>query len=417
MIYRKKWQKRWYPSALSFLRDCLISILPFKLPVFARRALFGFNPKFIFLVHPRRKEDIFIALPFFKFLRFLLPKAIRFKVIQAIPPFILGSLRTPNGVDGLVITTTKLPEYLLSRRKGSIKEAYKSIRFASKLAERGAYFGLGGWWPMVTRRGLAIDRYAKRFNLNITSGHTGTLCSIVLSIQRIADLCELSLKDMRILVLGVGKMGSNVVQALYGSVKSIFIYDSNVMKVNRLENELTNSPVNGNASAISRVNFNIESLREAMIRSHVCISTTSNIRRILRPEEIPDNVLIIDDSRPEAFPRIMDDRKNILVIEGGLLKIMDSRQDYDYGFGKSGNVFGCLAETYMLSCDNGARLRPTLGNLDNNNFSVMMSLLKRYNVAEGDFKCSNLKGREDIILRIVRSKNLSSPTLVNSHAD
>src|SRR3989338_7228429 len=125
-------------------------------------------------------------------------------------------------------------------------------------------------------------------------------------------------------------------------------------------------------------------MKEVLKNNHLLVCTTSNVRRILKPEEIPDNCIIIDDSRPEGIPREL--KGNRVVLEGGLMKISGIAQNYDYGFGIDENVFGCLAESFLLASGLSKSLTFTLGEVNFKNFLEMMSLCQKLNVTVGDFK-------------------------------
>ena len=96
--------------------------------------------------------------------------------------------------------------------------------------------------------------------------------------------------------------------------------------------------------------------------------------------------IAIDDARPEALPR--DPKNERLVLEGGLLKIKDAIINYDYGFGLDNNVFGCLGEAFMLALSNGENLKPTLGDVDIQNFLNMLNFSRENGVLAGDLKSS-----------------------------
>ena len=61
----KLWQRNPFVAILFLIRDFMVFLLPIRrLSAFAVNLLYGVRPKFIFFVHARRSEDIYIALPF-----------------------------------------------------------------------------------------------------------------------------------------------------------------------------------------------------------------------------------------------------------------------------------------------------------------------------------------------------------------
>lgn len=376
-------------SLIGYLRDLLAFVLPLpRLPKWLRIALFGVDPNFVFLVHPRRKADVFVAWPFAKPMRFLLGKRF-YAFLRLFPPTTLTSVKTPSGSCGIVVSSTWLPEDLSCDKKSALKEAYRCLRFSAKISGRGAYVGLGEWWPFLTRRGIALLDYSSELGVNVTSGYCGTLCSLVLSVEQIAAIGKIRMEDLNILILGVGKMGGSLARALLSRVHAITLYDKNTAKQERVARELA-IHINGIQKAEIMLLEHSSRLPAALQNADICICTTSNPRRILRPEQIPDNVLILDDSRPEALPRIYDNTRNILILEGGLLSIQGLIMEYDFGFGNCSSVFGCLAEAYIMACDHGKSLVPTIGDVDFENFRKMYSSLKRFSVETAEFRSGQI---------------------------
>jgi len=398
----RPWQKNVVTSLLHILRDTIIFLLPIKhIPSSLVKVLYGARPKFIFFVHPRRTEDIYIGFPPSVLMRRFLGKKLFLRIFSIFPPFVLSAVRTPLGIDGLIVSSPLLPEVFFKDRRKTLKEIIKGLFFSSKLVEKGAVFGLGALWPMVTRRGLALKRYAKLKNINITNGHCGTLISLFLLIRKIADLSNIKLEELKVVILGVGKMGENLARALYGKVAAITLVDINEKRLTFVEERLRE--VMGDTDIQKYSNRNdFGGVKEILKRNHVAVCTTSNTRRILKPEDIPDNCIIIDDSRPEGIPRSL--MGNRIVLEGGLMKIIGLVQHYDFGFGIDENVFGCLAESFLLTSDFSKELTPTLGDVNFENFYKMISICQKLNVIAGDFKCRDKIVEEDKIISIMKNK-------------
>ena len=401
MIYTKPWKRNSFLSLLKYCRDLIPAIWPGRFPRLLRRVLLGFQPDFAFIVHPRRKEDIFRACGFFGPVRSILGRRF-YKLLSFLPPVILGRIETPGGITGIVITSTWLPEQLLSGGRKTLLEGRRCLRMAAKLIDESQPIGLGGWWPIVTRRGLALREYAAgNLRVKITNGHCGTLCSLVLSIEKIATAANLKVSDLSIFILGAGRMGSNVARALNGRVKKITLFDKNRVKVERTVRELSTL---GSSTQICQVSGSVSDAKRVLVEHHLCICSTSNVSRLIQPDQLPNSIVVLDDSRPEAFPRLCDLSRNIIVIEGGLLKIRGSRSDYDFGFGRDENVFGCLAEAYLLARSKGNGLLPTVGDVDLQNFSRMLAMLDKYSVSVGDFRSGSRRVNQNWLGTIVRAK-------------
>ena len=235
MIYNKPSIKNLLLSFLAYVRDVILYLWPARVPKWIRRLLLGFQPDYVFLVHPRRKEDVFRAFSFFGPLRAGIGGQRFYRFLAFFPPGILGKVEAPNGVTGLIITSSWLPEALLKNKKKSLLEIRRCLKMASHLVDPWQPIGLGGWWPIVTRRGLALKKYAQGLRVSITNGHCGTLCSLCLSIEKIARIGDLKMTDLSILIIGAGKMGTNVARMLLGKVRHISLVDRNPVRLVQIE--------------------------------------------------------------------------------------------------------------------------------------------------------------------------------------
>lgn len=401
-IYRKKWQRNGYKSFFYYLRDCIINLLGVRrFSKFLLRLFFGFTPEFIFLVHARRLEDYFIGLPFLRILNKFISKQKLLKYLPKFSPCIIGTVRT-NKSNGLIVSSFFMPEDLIRDKKKTLEEARRALRFCNKISCKNAVVGLGAWWPMVTRRGLSLENYGKSLGLRITNGHCGTLMSIFLMIESTAKISNLGMGDMNIAILGAGKMGSAAAYALYGRVKTLTLIDVNAVNLSKLTKELRSKKKNTIVQSHLR-DINAVSLKKVLDNCHIGVCTTSNAHQIISSDDLPDEFIVIDDSRPEAISRETGSRSKI-ILEGGLIKIHKVKLNYDYGFGIDENVFGCLAESFILSIDRENNLTSTLGKVDMDNFYKMIKFCKNSDIEVGDFKTQDrlIKHEEirDVVTKI-----------------
>ncbi len=405
-IYRKKWQRGLLSTLLRYIRDNIVINLPVRrLPRFLIRILYGIDAKFAFLVHPRGYQDAFISLPFFKPLKFFLRRQVAYDFLSHTSPFILNRVRTPHGVQGIVIGQLTVPEIMFNKRKETLKQLERMIQFVGKVCAPHAVVGLGGWFPMVSRRGSSLEHLAKQLDLTITNGHCGTLASIYMTVEKITALASINFADLQLAVIGVGKMGTNVARAFNGKVKKITLIDineANLVKTKQLlEAAKLKTEIELHFSGQSDA-----SMKDILSRHHVGVCATSTFRNLLKLKDMPLGFIAIDDSRPEALPR--DPRKERIVLEGGLLKIAGAEIDYDYGFGAGDNVFGCLGEAFLVALDGQKQVKATVGDVDLDNFFRLLKLCHESGVTEGDLKSSNDTITKDDILSAVGRRKYSA---------
>lgn len=401
-IYTTKQKKSILFSFLSYLRDFIVFYMPVKkLPSFIRKFLYG-DISFIFFVHPRRAEDYYLGLPSYYFFSKLLSKKLLAKFAEKMPAGVLSSIVNKKN-KGIVLASVILPENLLKNRRASLIYATKATKFCCKITDKKTVVGLGGWWPTVSGGGKYLIPKNNDNNIVITNGHTGTLISIYLMIKKIINMSNIDSSQFKIIILGSGKMGSNVANVLNNRVKQISLYDINE---HNIQKTIKNLFVNAKSSKTLFKYFIKDSelsMHEILNQHHMAVCVTSNIGTILEPHDIPDDFICIDDSRPEAISRKFQSH-NKIILEGGLLKIADTKTNYDYGFGIDENVFGCLAEAYAIAIDKNDVLKPTLGNVLIEEFEKTKNFYCENNITVGDFKTGSIKISDMKIKEIINNR-------------
>lgn len=386
-IYRSKWHRKFCSSLFGYLRDAFVIALPIKrLPRVLTKLLYGIEPKFAFFVHPRTYQDVFVSSPFLELIRFLFRKKTALHILSFATPFVVNSVQTRQNINGFVIGQFTLPEIMFEKRKQTLAQLEKMMRFFRKIAYPEAVVGLGGWFPMVSRRGALLSELGKKLELTVTNGHCGTLSSIYMMVEKIANIGEIKLSELCLAIIGVGKMGANVARAFNGKLAKIILIDINegsLLKTKQmLEHEMNKTEIIIHISGKSG-----KPIKDVLKDCHLGVCATSSLRNILTLKDLPIGFIVIDDSRPEAMPR--DPRKERIVLEGGMLKIEGAKINYNYGMGEDDNVFGCLGEAFLVALDSKKNLQPTLGDVDMNNFFKLLDFAKENDVVEGDFKSSD----------------------------
>lgn len=388
--YYSKGRKR--VGLWSFFRDVLIACLPGKFSSLIVWSL-EYQPDYIFFTHPRNEEDIYATLPFIKYLKRVLPVGAFRSILRLSPCYIVAKVSGPDCKKGYIISTTELPETLFQSRELTIKTVKRSTAFFRKICtHKKAYISLAAWWPIVSNSGMLFERYIKDGDLmRITSGHTATIASIYLTVNKIADIAQLRLEEMKVLIIGVGKVGGAISELFAPLVKVLGLMDKNPIRIQVVKNNLV---VNGaKIGRIEAIPVSLPDSEDIILKKiatyDLTVCTTSNTGLLVSDPHRLRKCIILDDSRPEAFPRYYCAENRAVVLEGGLIKIKGIEMDSDFGFGVSANVFGCLAEAVILSLDAGKNVKPNIGDIDFQNLKNMISLFDKYGIAVGDFKCAD----------------------------
>ncbi|MCP4653483.1 MAG: hypothetical protein GY858_08925 [Candidatus Omnitrophica bacterium] len=403
VIYHSKKSKGAVVSFFGYLRDCVFFYFPFKrVPQWVRKGFYK-RIDYVFFIHPRRSEDWYLGLPFLSILRKFLKKERMQKIVSKMPPVVVSSIESNRG-RGVIMSSIILPERVMGDRKNSVAHAVGAVKFSRRISEGQCVVGLGAWWPIVTRRGEALRKAIADDNVIITNGHTGTAISMYMMIDKISNISGLKLNEFKIAVIGAGKMGTNIARILNGKVAELAVVDINEVNLRKIYDELQNSQSRGGTKIVSFLRKGGESAYSLLDKYHLAICVTSNARIVVKSDELPDYFIMIDDSRPEAISRKMDlDKK--LVLEGGIMKIIGAKTNYDYGFGVGQNVFGCLAETYALSIDKGKTLKPSLGDVDLSNFRNMLGFYRDNGIEVGDFKSGDKLIENEKIREFIHRRN------------
>jgi len=387
------------------LRDLLVAHLPFnQLPPWLIRLLYGFNPDFIFLGHLRDIKDLYDMIPFSNILRRFLSDKVILRIATFWPAGIVTHVKWGEKMQGFIVAIPILPEALFAKRENTIKAMNKIVKFIRKISYKKVYVGLAAWWPMVTNNGLAFKRVLKENDrIVVTNGHTATLLSIYFTINKISSLVDMPLNEMKIAVIGIGKMGTAVVEILNNKVKALGFFDKNGIRLNFIEKKIKTKQSHTAISKhfVANKQFSEKDIL-ALSRYHIAVCTTSNIDFIINNVNLLSDILVIDDSRPEAFPRIVDIKKKIVVLEGGLIKFKDIKVGVDFGFGKKDNVFGCMAEAIILAMNKERQIRPTLGDVDFDNFEKMSNFCKENDISEGDLKSGQRNINNEILSKVLK---------------
>lgn len=390
---------------LSFFRDVLVANLP--LPSKLITKLIPYSPDFIFLTHPRNNEDILATFPFLRILSKFIPYSIVRKLLNLSPCYIVSNVNAPKGKRGYVISVVELPEKMFASRERTQKLIKGCAEYFKKICSKKTYVGLAAWWPIVSNAGQAFNTYLKENDLvKITNGHTATLTSIYLSLLRTSEIIGTSLAKLRVLIIGVGKVGGALSHMLAGKVEKIGLIDKNKMRLQVLKKQVEKINPKLQLETILIEDSNGESIILKELQKYdLSVCTTSNTDLLISDANCLRSCIIFDDSRPEAFPRIFSKERKVVVLEGGLMKIPGVSMDSDFGFGQNENIFGCLSEAIILALDEYGEVKPNVGELDFDNLYKLIEFCKRQGIKVGDFKCAHQLIQEEELASISNQKH------------
>lgn len=300
---------------------------------------------FGFLVHPLTPDDITKKYP-----RMMeMAPNLTTKVIKAPRSISLSEtniIKSPTGAQakGWFIALPVLPEYFTNKKKK--KAALRRVKRAcEKAARKGAkIIGLGAFTAIVGEKGRKVAKHMSTYKHSsaITTGNTYTVVTAIEGTKKASELMGIDLKEARLAVVGAtGSIGKACCRMMMPEVGEMILVSRTPEKLQALAKELSSS-----GKVIFSTSF--EEIKEA----DVVISVSSADSALLQPEHIKKGAVVCDVARPrDASERIRKERDDVLVIDGGIVKLPgEVNFNCDLGL-PQGLAEACIAETIILALE------------------------------------------------------------------
>jgi len=299
--------------------------------------------KFACVIHPLNLD--LLATAFEEGLRGKREEIVK-KVMEWIPIFkgsdITGlKSKTGKEAEGHLISYTLLPEQILNLDSRFIlRRLIKAGELAQELGTK--IFGLAAYTAHVGKKGILI---AKNLKIPVTTGTSYTIVTVIESIIKAADLVGINLAKAKVTVIGAtGSIGSICSQILARSVGNMILVARNKQRLNILANKIHNySEVN-----IRTTDNVIDSVRNA----DIIITSTNSPKILFSIDSVQAGSIVIDISLPRNVSKeSADTRKDVLVIDGGIIK-PPGEVNFNFYFGlPPGLCYACMAETMILALE------------------------------------------------------------------
>lgn len=324
---------------------------------------------FAFIVHPRDYRDILSNIKITKFL----PRLFVTKVLKYIRPFILSeirglkSLKDDKEVIGYIIGFPMLPHQMLENKDVAVKKIIQSIKLAEKLGAK--MVGLGGLTSSITNGGLDLIDKTKA---NLTNGNALT---VAVSLEHIKQLLKkINNPNIKIGIVGAtGSIGQALTKLLTREYPKYEYLLFGRTKEN-LDNLIGELNAFSDKTRIMTFLNNLTPLKEA----DLVIVTTTASGAIIYPEHLKQNVIVYDTTQPQNVSQdVIKKRPDVLLINGGLIKIVDLKSEFINKLSKEG-IYSCLVETILLSLEH-RKENFSLGKVELDRVSEIYDLMKKYN--------------------------------------
>jgi predicted amino acid dehydrogenase len=211
-------------------------------------------------------------------------------------------------------------------------------------ARRGARIvGLGAFTAVVGDKGIAL---AERAEVAITTGNSYTVYTAVEGALLAAEKMGLKAGESRACVLGAtGSIGRACALLLAPQVGALTLVGRRSEATEAIADE-----VQQGAGTRPEVCADVAAgLKDA----DIVIAVTSALEAIIGPEYVKPGAVVCDVSRPRNASRaLVEQRADVLVIDGGAVAVPGEGFDFGFDFGfPPGLAYACMAETMLLALE------------------------------------------------------------------
>lgn len=298
--------------------------------------------KFAFIIHPLNLKNV---ENFEKGAKGR-PKELVEKILEWTPPFKVSNItgvksKTGKEVEGFFVACPLMPGQFKTLDQGFVVDkVIKSCELGEKLGAK--IIGLGAFTAMVGSGGKDI---AEKINTAITTGNTYTTTTAIQATRKAVELMDVRLNQATLAVIGAtGSIGSACAQVMAPDVGKLEL-------VGRNEDELkkVSDTIEEQTSVKPIVSTDIS---KSVAKADVIITVTGAIDCVINPEDIKSGAIVCDVARPRDVSKLVGElRKDVLVIDGGIVKV-PGNVNFDFDFGPPpGMSEGCVAETIILALE------------------------------------------------------------------
>jgi len=358
---------------------------------------------FAFIIHPvNPKRD---AQRKFPVLGKALPEPAIDFLSRYFPPLYIShitgitSQATGKEIEGWFIACPFTPKQMVSLPPETV---YKKIVATGKLAqELGAkILGLGGFTSVVGDAGVTIS---KHLDIPVTTGDSYTVAVAVEATLKAANRMRINPTTATGAVVGAtGSIGRVCAQLLARHVPKIILIGRNLEILRQVQKLVeAQSPTEVQLSA------SMQDLRQA----ELVLTVTNAIEAVIEPHHLKSGAIVCDVARPrDVSRRVVEERDDVLVIEGGMVKVPGPVNfNFDFGF-PPGMAFACMAETITLALE-GCYQSYTLGKeISLDQVETIASMAAKHGFRISGFRSFELAITDEKIDQIMQNAHQNNPT-------
>ena len=220
---------------------------------------------------------------------------------------------------------------------------YRKIIQSGRLAERlGArLLGLGAFTSVVGDGGVTVS---EALRIPVTTGNSYTVATSMQAVHYAAERLDLDLSQATVAVVGAsGSIGSICARLMAPEVKRLILVGRRMRRLEPVVAQVIEAGTGyvDTTTDLSRIS-----------RAHVVISVTNALEPLIFSRHLKTGAIVCDVARPRDVARqVTEARRDVLVIEGGMVKVPGAVDfGFDFGF-PSGMTYACMAETMTLALE------------------------------------------------------------------
>lgn len=299
---------------------------------------------FSFIVHSRDRTDLPRKFPLLKYI----PQNLFDWLTISLKPFVVSKITGAKSIVGkkelvgVVIGIPMTAHQLLENRSLALKRIIEAVELSKKKGAK--YVALGAMTSSLSKGGK--DVIEKISDVYITTGRTYTVKNITDYVDFCVSKFVLNKENVKIGIIGAaGGIGGGVAISLAkNGFKKFVLID--------LERKIEN--IKKNMILLENYATDLNILTSHKITDatpcKIIIAATSSPEIVIKSSDVEPGTIIINDAQPSDIdPEIIKNRKDVLVIEGGVLHTESINCHFNFGLKHKNDVFSCLGEAILLS--------------------------------------------------------------------
>ncbi|MHB0937336.1 MAG: KR domain-containing protein [Armatimonadota bacterium] len=298
--------------------------------------------RFGFLIHPISvRRDIARKYPIAR----CFPESWIERAITHVPPKVVShitGIRSKTGVEaeGWFVGCPLTPRQFLEL---DVNFVYDKITRAARVAqEQGAKIvGLGAYTSVAGDGGITVNQGV---DIAVTTGNSYTCWTAIEGARRGAALMGVEPRNARVAIVGAtGSIGRVCAHLLAeDGVGEMVLLGRNAERLREVAAELS-------SGANARIGTDLDA---ELPQADIIVTVTSAVDAVIHPDHLKPGAVVCDVARPrDVSVRVARERDDVLVIEGGVVKV-PGQVNFNFNFGfPPGMSYACMAETMILALE------------------------------------------------------------------